>query len=977
MKIRTLATLLALTAASAQATEQPLFELHESVQNPNVRADWRTDTARIDVGRSTRTALLQASRIERRSKPVLLDEAAAIAASAPTGRDGRVLVEIRFQASNRSAQRAALRSAGAEIHTDVTVNKVEAWVDADRIDALQDSLNGAVIRPARLVRPMGNALRAGTVRSEGVTESGANAYQQYGADGKGQTIAIIDSGFSGWAALQASGDWPANANLERFEVDGSTIIDCSTSACPTFEDDDHGSNTVAIAHDVAPAAIFRVYKTRTVGEWYVAMLHASDETVHSNGRHSDVISASLSAPLDGVGDGSACPPNQPAPCGSIAEAAEIAQSRRSFVVNAAANNREEHWGGLYSPSASSPGGGYADALNFGNGTINASPYCLPDGFQVQVSMFWDDWSDVDHDYDLYLFRRNVFGGWNVVASSAADQNGSPASQNPQEFVSFTANGSSLGCSSGSNYGVMVARWNAPTNRNIQLFSNAGFGVFDPARSLGFPADSAAVFAVGALDLTIDNSTPAFYSSEGPVLAPGGGLPSASNPPAVAKPDGMSFSPVSTAVNGGTTFGGTSAAAPHVAGLAALLNQIRQAKPIITTENCALAIREGLEWLGQFNGNDLNVDGHDTVTGYGRMRAYPCSQSVPVAASTWTKFSPTCERPADSSLEEVFSSTGLDLADYPVAWRVFRWDASANRYYLVQPAENIEPDQGYWIWSDGPTTLEFEGVLPDITESIAVAAPGMANNGLGTPHIIANPRPIALDWVDVRFAFDGGEHDFFDAVSSGKVRPIIWVWDAAVQSYEVFNGLQFEGVLEPGQAFWIRANDDIEVRLPTPGQIVEAQSVRSKNSATRSAGAEGEWQIDLVTRLGEQTSKIRLGQHSQADEGFDLYDVERMSGFGRPDIELLIESAASRSIDRPMVREYRPLQDVSNWNLTLEVKKSARYTLSWSGDAVGLRNGALILPDGTEVQASRRGGSVDVWLDAGSHSLGWRFDSAGK
>ena len=113
------------------------------------------------------------------------------------------------------------------------------------------------------------------------------------------------------------------------------------------------------------------------------------------------------------------------------------------------------------------------------------------------------------------------------------------------------------------FSISVVRYNAPTNRNLQIFTANWGGLWNstPDRSLGFPADSPDVFASGAVDVT-SPGTLEDYSSEGPVLGPGGSqsAPSPANP----KPDGVSVSGVSTVSYGPSGFGGTSSAAPHTA-----------------------------------------------------------------------------------------------------------------------------------------------------------------------------------------------------------------------------------------------------------------------------------------------------------------------------------------------------------------------------------------------------------------------------
>ena len=245
------------------------------------------------------------------------------------------------------------------------------------------------------------------------------------------------------------------------------------------------------------------------------------------------------------------------------------------MVNSAGNNRSttgvgpietragyHDWGGRVTYNIGGPGGGYV--------------YCYPNGYPLDVDLFWDDWTQVDHDYDLYLYEYT--GSWTERASSTFRQNGS-AGQTPQEAIRYTVTGASGagGCRSGTaQFAIRVRRIDAATNRNLQVFAGNWVGLLNstPDRSLGFPADSPDVYAVGAVDVTT-LGTLEDYSAEGPVLGPGGSqaAPSPANP----KPDGVSVSGVSTVTYGPSGFGGTSSAAPHTAGIAAILTQLRNEK----------------------------------------------------------------------------------------------------------------------------------------------------------------------------------------------------------------------------------------------------------------------------------------------------------------------------------------------------------------------------------------------------------------
>ena len=505
-----------------------------------------------------------------------------------TDQDNDVLVEIRVNQKENRSMRQALDTMGMRIRHHNVAGLIEAWVPIDKLAEMAQTDDVYFIRPARRVD-----LTVGSSTTQGVAASLANTWHAGGIDGSGVVLANIDGGYTGFAARQASGDWPTGGAVTLIDTNGGGFGNGST----------HGTATVEINYDMAPGATYRIYETTTVNDWYNALTNATANGV-------DVVSVSLGAPLDGVGDGSDCPPGFASPCGTIAEAATAARAAGVLVVNSAGNERESHWGGLYNDSAGNPG-----THDWGAGNVLQSNVCLPTGYPIQATLHWDDWTNVNHDYDLLLVRLSAGGVWQQVASSTNTQNGG-AGQTPQEFVTFTASGTSQGCGAGlSNYGFVVQRINAASNRNLQVFT--GIPLFNPvfARSLGFPADSASVMTVAA----IDQGTYAqeSYSSEGPVLGPGGSLAATS----IAKPNIAAYANVDTEAYGAGVFNGTSAAAPHVAGAAALVLEefpSYSGHPDLVQdflENCA---------------PNLGAPGYDTQFGAGRLEL--CNGSFDV----WTR-----------------------------------------------------------------------------------------------------------------------------------------------------------------------------------------------------------------------------------------------------------------------------------------------------------------------------------------------------
>jgi hypothetical protein len=865
-----------------------------------------------------------------------------------------VLLELRL---NGNAARAAvwyLENLGVEIRHHNVPSLIEAWIPVTAIEASAEHADVLLVRPARLVRTT-----AGSVTSEGVSALNVNTgavdydYHDLGADGAGVTIANIDAGYLGYAALQTSGDWPLSTELRRFEVDGGPVVDCDVSTCSNYEASQHGAATMELVYDVAPGSDYLTYRTTTVGDWYAALIDAAD-------RGADIVTVSLSAPLDNVGDGGTCPPIWPAPCGTIAEAAAYARSLGTLVVNSAGNNRTEHWGGTYLGgrwlqwvsgeryNLGSPGGGLV--------------YCYPNGWSFEVSMFWDDWTDpVDHDYDLYLYER-VDNQWTIRASSVFAQDGTPG-QTPQEYIGYTVTNaqSGYGCPAGTGaFALRVYRYGAATARNIQVFANdfldLEFQV--PERSLGFPADSPDVYAVGAVDVAAPG-TLMDYSSEGPVLGPGGTLdpPSPTNP----KPDGVSVSGVSTVSYGVSGFGGTSSSAPHTAGIAAILTQIRNDK---YASPPAVNNTDGIhDLLSTFALEDPSFPAvFDTTYGHGLVKLRFCDQSVNVSNGEWIMLGLPCTRRAASSVTEVL---GDDLDLVSTNWEVWDYDASIPGYRQLTETDQMVPGVGYWLYYEDDATVDIQGLVQDRSEAFSFMLSGEAST-FGRANLLGHPFEFDVDWPDATVVYDGSEHSLADAIADGAMRNLMWTPYTAA-GYVEHDATLGEGTFTSFDGYFVKAFQDVELRVPT-------SLAAAPTDGTGWGGQPAGWTVRLQATMHGVTANARLGQLPDSEQGWDLHDAEHMPSFEDFQLAVVMPHPEWGEYAGDYVRDYRNQQWSDSWTFEVRSNLGGTMELRLQGPRRVMRASVLVdLETGEPVPPSTLSPGVYRFdMPAGARKFEWRL-----
>ena len=411
---------------------------------------------------------------------------------------GTVTVVLESQPGrSTSSTAAALAAAGvsrAAIETTATL--VKATVSLSQLSSIAGGISGvSFIRPPYIPYPM-------AVTSQGVAAIGADAYHASGYDGNGVKVAVIDLGFAGLSAARSRGDVPYSAS--QHDLTGTGLETGIT----------HGTAVAEIIHDVAPAAELHLIKIADEVDLDAAVTYCLSQGI-------DVINHSLGWYNTNYYDGT----------GTIPDIARRAISGGILWVNAAGNEAESHWEGLFSDGNSD---GWLDQ------TIT---FYASGGSQIILFLTWNDWPQASSDYDLYLYDPAS----TPIASSTKYQTGT---EEPTESIQVAATTS----------GTYTVRIRGAGYRSLELFSlNHSLTPAVASSSILAPANTSEVIAVAAIDHALYTTGPQeSYSSQGPAN-------DGRTKPDLAAPD-----KATTGTAPYTTFYGTSGAAPHVAGAAALL-----------------------------------------------------------------------------------------------------------------------------------------------------------------------------------------------------------------------------------------------------------------------------------------------------------------------------------------------------------------------------------------------------------------------
>ncbi len=476
------------------------------------------------------------------------------------------------------------------INIAIPLSLIEEQVKAKNPGQLVEHLSN-LNHVIRLELPKKATIQQSLIVGQGVNLTLASHWHAAGFSGQGIKIGILDLGFANYRDLLGN-ELPAEVTVETF---GDTS---------DFDKEAHGTACAEIIHEMAPeATLYLAYYDGSDAAMGQAVEWLMEQGVSIISNSTNSIGTT---PLNGTG--------------FSADLVNQAYQQGIFWVNSAGNYAERHYRGQYQDSNGD------NKHDFGDPDKQVMPFIAGTDNATRIVLSWNDWANVSQDYDLLLYREDG----TLLAKSEEAQEGKEG-QLPIEGFIYTFDEETTYLLSIENYGG-EARGDAMFDLFIEP-SLLPAKFINPEYSLGSPADADKAFAVGAVYWYGD--TLETYSSHGPTTD--GRL----------KPDLVGPASVDTSAYSPKDFPGTSAAAPHVAGAAAL---VLQAFPQFAPDDIAQFLKDRAVDLGDAGADDQFGAGRLNL---GNSPTDPTISTDPPPATLIAQVRPTStpRSPEDITFEE--------------------------------------------------------------------------------------------------------------------------------------------------------------------------------------------------------------------------------------------------------------------------------------------------------------------------------------
>jgi len=586
------------------------------------------------------------------------------------------LVHIYVNVNNEYPTSAIDSLAWKVVNRDEKNHIVVILAEVDKLDSL---ISLDAVKSINTVQPP--VVQSGSVVTQGdIIHKTDKIRSMYSQSGAGIKIGVISDGVDNMSSAKSSGDLPLDV----------TVLSNS-------EGGDEGTAMLEIIHDMVPSSKLFFHDC---GSNILAFNSAID----------DLVSAGVNVIVDDISWTS-----EPYfEDGTIAKhVASVLANNNIIYISSAGNDASDHFQGDF----------YNDGSNFNDfssGTsINKSLYVnIPNNGTVIVNLQWNDsFGQSSNDYDLFLF--NLDNG-QLLSVSENIQNGN---DNPSESIIYTnTTGSTIDAEIDINKYIGNTKTLEVFIRNINGTSHYSNNLTSADSIFGHKAVPG-VIAVGAISADDPgNDTIESFSSQGPVTIIGQGQRS--------KPDVAGIDCVAVTGAGGfsTRFCGTSAAAPHIAAIAA---QLWGKVPMLTSNQIKNYILN--------NAVDLGSLGNDYVFGHGRADALLAYNSL-LANSTKAITSFTIpSQVGESIIDETAHTIGVTMP--------FGTNVTALIPTISHTGSSISPASGvagnfsspktYTVTAADSSTQAYTVTVSLTEDPVAAAFDDISANLAASPNNVAN------------------------------------------------------------------------------------------------------------------------------------------------------------------------------------------------------------------------------------------------
>ncbi len=538
------------------------------------------DVAKIDMKLLDRIVQMRAPRVTQSDTSRSSGSEYISSSLLQVDRNGNIRVEA-YLGDITASSIDQLRSAGAEVKSiDDHFRRVTCVVPAESIESLARIKNVLSLAPA--LKPF---VRVGAYTSAGDGILKADVMRStFNVNGLNIKVGVISDGVDHWTNSRDQGDLPANLTVLHNDYH---------SEDPEGGYYDEGTAMSEIVYDLAPGSSL--------------YFNDAGQDVDECAAHIDGLKvAGCNVIVDDV-----IYPDEPVfEDGTIGQHVDQATAQGVRYISACGNSGTSTW----------DAGMFVDANHNGwmefNGSDETNAITLYQGLPVGIVLQWaNKWGNSSDDFDLFVFENDwQESPW--LDASVEPQTG--AGSRPFEYITLTRLAPGAGT---LHLRVRITSGNIYRELKLIVLGTADLEYVTEGGIYGHAAASSCI-SVGAINASSPN-TIASYSSHGPSRiysynasgAPTSYVDRAT--PSICGIDGVqTYVGMSGLWEGhpaGTLFYGTSAAAPHVAAISALLLQLNSSLNWQQTKDILTATATKVSGMGGQN--------FTNAYGFGRVDAY--------------------------------------------------------------------------------------------------------------------------------------------------------------------------------------------------------------------------------------------------------------------------------------------------------------------------------------------------------------------